>query len=318
MVDIGRRVARRASDALGPIAQSGLKALIDQFLDYVQLERGLSPNTREAYRADLLSFAAFLQGRDRRSFNMVQRRDILDYLLAEKERGLSVNSISRRLVSIKVFFRYLQQEGLLDRNVTEAMDSPKLWRILPGVLSIKEVERMLTLACGQDRAALRDGALLELMYASGLRVSEVAELKLDDLHFDDGYLRCAGKGGKTRVVPFGDKARERLLAYLKEGRPKFCRDDSPRHVFLTYRGKPFTRKGLWKLIKSYAVRAGITKKVFPHTLRHSFASHLLANGAPLRIIQEMLGHADIATTQIYTHVDPSRLRAVHARYHPRA
>jgi integrase/recombinase XerD len=295
-----------------------LNALIDQFLDYVALERGLSENTREAYGRDLRSFAAFCDHRGIRSPHRVSRKVILDYLTAERERGLSVNSVSRRLVALKVFFAYLQREELLDRNVTEAMDSPRLWRILPGVLSMKEVDRLLSSAVGDGRIAVRDRALLELMYATGLRVSEVATLKLEDIHFDSECLRCTGKGGKARVVPFGGRARDELQRYLAEARPSFEGDKTGREVFLTYRGAPFSRKGLWKLIRTYARRAGISKSVSPHTLRHSFASHLLANGAPLRVIQEMLGHADIATTQVYTHVDEGRLRAVHARYHPRA
>jgi integrase/recombinase XerD len=242
--------------------------------------------------------------------------------MAEKERGLGVNSISRRLVAIKVFFGYLRQEGMLARNVTSAMDSPRLWKVLPGVLSLKEVERLLELpgapAARDGRYALRDRALLELMYATGLRVSEAAGLGLDDLHFDVGYLSCTGKGNKSRVVPFGSQAREHVTRYLREARPLFTADKAERHVFLTYRGGAFTRNGVWKLVRARAAAAGIRKTVSPHTLRHSFASHLLANGAPLRVIQEMLGHADIATTQIYTHVDEGRLKSVHARFHPRA
>jgi len=295
-----------------------MNVLIDQFLDYVSLERGLSDNTRQAYQADLESFAGFLSTRNIGSFNAASRKHILDYLMAEKKRGLSVNSISRRLVAIKVFFDYLQKEGMLARNVSEAMDSPKLWRVLPSMLSHKEVDRMLSAPAGDDRISVRDRALLELFYATGLRVSEMAELKIDDIHFDTGYLRCMGKGSKVRVVPFGTRAKEALQKYLTEARPLFSKDKTGRHVFLTYRAEPFTRKGLWKLIKQYAKRAGITKLVSPHTLRHSFASHLLANGAPLRVIQEMLGHADIATTQVYTHVDQGRLRSIHARFHPRA
>ena len=282
------------------------------------LERGLSENTRQAYLADLLSFAQFLGARGIRGFSGVQRRDILDYLTAEKDRGLSMNSISRRLVTIKVLFGYLQQEGLLDRNVAQAMDSPKLWKVLPGTLSMREVDKLLAAPAGEGRIALRDMALLELMYASGLRVSEAAALKLDDMHMEEGYLRCFGKGSKVRIVPFGEKARERVRIYLAQGRPAFVKDPAERHLFLTYRGRKFTRKGIWKLVQAYARKAGISRTVYPHTLRHSFASHLLANGAPLRVIQEMLGHADIATTQIYTHVDQGRLRAVHAQFHPRA
>lgn len=295
-----------------------MNVLIDQFLDYISLERGLSDNTRTAYSADLQSFSRFLITDNIRSFNAVGRKHVLDYLIAEKERGLSVNSISRRLVAIKIFFSYLQREGMLARNVTEPMDSPRLWKVLPGTLSLKEVERLLEAPVGNDRFSLRDKALLELLYATGLRVSEAAELKLDDIHFDSGYLRCLGKGNKVRVVPFGGKAKEHLQRYIAEARTMFGQDTSNRHLFLTYRGKKFTRKGIWKLIKNYAKRAGIKKPVSPHTMRHSFASHLLANGAPLRVIQEMLGHADIVTTQVYTHVDQARLRSVHAQFHPRA
>ena len=295
-----------------------VNALVDQFLSGLTLERGLSENTRKAYLADLQSFTAFLSKRKISSFNAVDRRLILDYLTGEKERGMAVNSLSRRLVAIKVFFRFLQQEALLDRNVTEVMDSPKLWKILPSVLSTREVERLLAAPAADSRAGPRDTALLEVMYATGIRVSEAAGLKLEDVHFDQGYLRCLGKGNKVRLVPFGSAARSRLQEYLAAGRGRYLKDPAERHVFLTYRGRHFSRQGLWKLIRGYARLAGISKDVHPHTLRHSFASHLLANGAPLRVIQEMLGHADIATTQIYTHVDQGRLRAVHARYHPRA
>jgi len=295
-----------------------MNALIDQFLDYVTLERGLSDNTRLAYRADLRGFSDFLETVKVHSFNDVSRKKILAFLMAEKDRGVSVNTIARRLVAIRVFFAYLQQEGMLDVNVTESMDSPQLWKVLPGILSVREVERLLESPAGPEARSVRDRALLELMYATGLRVSEIAGLTLEDLHFDSRYLRCVGKGDKVRVVPFGGKARQCLEQYLKEVRPGMVAESAMRHVFLTYRGRPFTRKGIWKLVKQYARRAGISKPVSPHSLRHSFASHLLANGAPLRVIQEMLGHADIATTQVYTHVDDGRLRAVHAKYHPRA
>lgn len=295
-----------------------MNVLVEQFLDYVALERGLSANTREAYGRDLASFVAFLGKRRVDSFNAVSRAHVIDYLMSERERGLSVNSISRRLVAIKVLFRYLQQEGLLGRNVTEVMDSPRLWRILPGVLSLREVERLLAAPVGSDRIAVRDRAMLELLYATGLRVSELAGLTLEDMHFDEGYLRCYGKGRKVRIVPMGEKAQAELRTYLSDSRPRFANDKTDRSIFLTYRGTRFSRKGIWKLIRNHAARAGISKPVSPHTMRHSFASHLLANGAPLRVIQEMLGHADIATTQVYTHVDQGRLQAIHAQYHPRA
>lgn len=295
-----------------------MQVLVDQFLDYVSLERGLSDNTRTAYASDLDVFLAFLRAAGVRSANAVKRKHILDFLLEEKDRGLSTNSISRRLVSIKVFFRYLLQEGLLTTDVTETMESPKLWKILPSTLSYKEVTRLLDAPDLKKRYGLRDKAILETLYGSGLRVSELADLTIDDIHFDEGYLRCMGKGRKERVVPLGEKARSYLQRYLDELRPSLSPPEGERVLFLTYRKRAFSRKGIWKVIKKYAKEAGIAKNVTPHTLRHSFASHLLANGAPLRVIQEMLGHADIATTQVYTHVDPTRLKAVHSQFHPRA
>jgi integrase/recombinase XerD len=295
-----------------------VKSLIEMFLDYVILERGLSERTREAYAADLLSFDDWISERGVASVNDVARDDIIDYLMAERERGLSVNSISRRLVAIKVFFAFLQREGLLAENVTEVMDSPRLWKVLPSMLSRGEVESLLAAPKGDSIYAVRDRAILELMYSSGMRVSEVCNLKLDDLHMDERYVRCVGKGNKVRVIPIGSAAIEKIDDYFAKSRPKFEKAGVSRYLFLTYRGGPFTRKGLWRLVKDYARRAAITKNVSPHTLRHSFASHLLANGAPLRVIQEMLGHADIATTQVYTHIDQRRLMTIHSQFHPRA
>jgi integrase/recombinase XerD len=295
-----------------------MNPLIEQFLDSMMLERGLSDNTRLAYRQDLTSFSAYLERRGIPSFHAVRRAHVLDYLTAEKKRGLAVNSLSRRLVAIKVLFAYLVAEHVLERNVTEVMDSPRLWKTLPNVLTLKEVDRLLAAPTGDGRLACRDRAIIELMYACGLRVSETAEMQVDNLHFDAGYVRCFGKGGKERIVPFNRHAADLLKIYLDEARPALGGATREGALFLTCRKRPFTRQGLWKLIRQYARQAGIDKRVSPHTLRHSFASHLLANGAPLRIIQELLGHADIGTTQVYTHVDEGRLNAVHRQFHPRA
>lgn len=295
-----------------------MQALIDQFTDYIALERGLSPHTREAYRSDLERFVHFLQSRKLATLNEMTRRHVSDYLMAEKDRDMAVSTLARRLVSIKVFARFLQQEGLLDRNVAEAMDSPRLWKMLPDTLTPAEVERLLNAPKGESPLAFRDRALLELLYGTGLRVSELAHLRVTDLHLDEKYLRCIGKGNKERVVPFGEKALTVLNEYLAVHRPALLKGQTSDTLFLTRRGTAFSRKGIWKLIKTHAHRAGITKNVTPHTLRHSFAGHLLARGAQLRVIQEMLGHADIATTQIYTHVDQGRLKSIHAQYHPRA
>lgn len=295
-----------------------MQHLVDQFADYVALERGLSANTRAAYQSDLTKFIRYLERRKVSSINAVTRDEILDFLLYTKDHGLGINSISRLFVAIKVFFRFLQQEALLTKNVTEVMDSPKLWKVLPATLSLKEVERLLAAPEGEKPQAVRDRALLELLYATGLRVSELCNLTLDDVNFEAGYLRCTGKGRKERVVPFSEKAAAALKKYIESARPLFTADPQNRHVLLSRRGVKICRKTVWKMIKQYARKAGIDKKISPHTLRHSFASHLLANNAPLRVIQEMLGHADIATTQIYTHVDQSRLKSIHDRFHPRA
>jgi len=295
-----------------------MHALLEQFLDYVSLERGLSKNTRAAYEDDISRFLDDLVKRGVQSLNEVTRKQILEHLLSEKARGLAANSLSRHLVSLKVFFRYLAQEGLLSVNVAEAMDSPKVWKMLPSVLTPKEIDRLFDAPNLKKPLGIRNRALLELLYASGLRVSELTGLQLTDLHFDEHFLRCIGKGRKERVVPVGGTAIKWIERYIKEVRPLLTPGDQEQTVFLSMRRHAISRKTVWDMIKKYARDAGITKRISPHTMRHSFASHLLANGAELRIIQEMLGHADIATTQIYTHVDPDRLKGVHRQFHPRA
>jgi integrase/recombinase XerD len=295
-----------------------MNALLESFLDYISLERGLSVNTRKAYADDISQFLNDLTLKGVTSLSQVSRKQILDHLMAMKARGMSTNSISRHLVSIKVFFRYLQQEGMLDRNVTDTMDSPKLWKILPDTLSENEVDLLLSAPDMHKPLGIRDRAILELFYASGLRASELSNLHLADLHLDEGYIRCIGKGRKERVIPVGEESIRLLRLYLEEVRPVLCENPQVQNVFVTKRESAICRQRLWQIIKEYTKRAGIMKNVTPHTLRHSFASHLLQNGAPLRVIQEMLGHADIATTQIYTHVDPNRLKSVHQQFHPRA
>ncbi|MCO5044200.1 MAG: site-specific tyrosine recombinase XerD [Verrucomicrobia bacterium] len=295
-----------------------MQVLLDQFLDYITLEKGLTSNTRSAYASDLVRFLAFIQRAGVALLNKLTRRHILDYLMWEKEQGLAAPSLSRRLVAIRVFLRYLQQEGMLSANVTETMDSPKLWKLLPATLTTAEVERLLQTPRLDKPLGLRNRALLETLYGTGLRVSELASLKLEDIQFDAGYLRCLGKGRKERVVPLGGAAATYLKKYLNEARAQLDRVKQSEFVFLSTRGQALSRKTIWQLIRRCTREAGITKNVSPHTLRHSFASHLLANNAPLRVIQEMLGHADIATTQIYTHVDAPRLQQIHRQYHPRA
>lgn len=295
-----------------------MKGMLEQFLDFLSLEKGLSKHTGAAYRQDLTHFIGWLQRRKVATLNEVTRRHIMDYLLDQREKGLAPATLSRRLVAIRMFFRYLQQEGLLAANVTDAMDAPRLWKVLPETLGVQEVDRLLDAPDLKTPLGIRDKAMLELLYSTGLRVSELVELTLDALHEEEGYLKCMGKGRKERVVPYGQSARDSLRRYLDEVRASWNRDPQQRALFLSRRDKPLSRKTAWYLVRKYARQAGVHRDISPHTLRHSFASHLLANQAPLRVIQEMLGHADIATTQIYTHVDSGRLRSVHQRYHPRA
>jgi integrase/recombinase XerD len=292
---------------------------LDQFLDYLMLERGLSDNTREAYAHDLQAFTAFLARRGRQSLSEVTRTDILDHLLDQKKSGLATPSLARHLVAIKVFFRYLCNEGMLPSNPTDAMESPRLWKILPPTLTVEEVDALLRAPDTKTPRGRRDKAILETFYATGLRVSELSALTVDDLQADAGFVRCVGKGDKERVVPIGRRALAAIAAWMRGGRGEYSRrNPSCRAIFLSRLGLPLDRTVIWRYIRAYAREAGISKPIHPHTLRHSFATHLLANGASLRTIQEMLGHADISTTQIYTHVDQSRLQAIHQKYHPRA
>ena len=297
-----------------------MRFLLDQFMDHLTLERGLSANTRAAYGHDLEEFLAFLARKGRASIQDVPRRDLVDFLMDGKQKGLSAATLARRLVAIKVFFRHLAREGLLAANVADAMDSPRLWKVLPPTLSVAEVDRLLAAPDPARPQGLRDRAILETFYATGLRVSELAALTLESLHFDADYIRCIGKGDKERVVPIGRRAIAAVNTWLARGRPAYAArgGGACRAVFLSRLGRPLARLTLWRLIRAHARRAGIRKEISPHMLRHLFALHLLANGASLRTIQEMLGHADISTTQIYTHVDQGRLQTVHHQYHPRA
>jgi len=295
-----------------------MQPLLQQFLDYVRLERALSPNTVEAYQQDLMALEAFQKRIKRESYNQLTRKHLVDFLLDERDRGMSSTTLARRLVAVKIFFRFLQQEGYLDTNPADSMDSPRLWKALPDFLSPAEIDRLLDAPDLSKPAGVRDKAILECLYGTGLRVSELTHLEVPDLHFDEGYIRCMGKGRKERVVPVGTSAREAIERYLDEVRPLWEPEGNCPQVFLSPRKRPLSRQRVWTLIKTYARDGGIQKTVSPHTLRHSFASHLLSNGAPLRLIQEMLGHADISTTQIYTHVDQARLKQIHANHHPRA
>lgn len=297
-----------------------MKRILEHFCGYMAIERGLSQNSVTAYRSDLSDFISYLERTGRNRFSEVTRDDIIEFLGEHKDSGMEPASLARRLVAIKVFFKYLFQEKLIPENVTTVMDSPKLWRILPEFISSQEVEDMMNVYAVnvKDPLAIRNRAILEVMYACGLRVSEVASLKVSSIHFDDAVIRVLGKGSKERIVPIGHLAIQALKRYLTKSRPYLLRSPDESTLFISNRGRVLDRERIWAIIKEAARLAGINKNIHPHTLRHSFASHLLENGADLRVIQEMLGHADIATTQIYTHVDQRQLLAVHRKFHPRA
>lgn len=283
------------------------------------MERGLAPNSVDAYESDLASFIGYLSLRKLTDPRTVTREQILDYLGELKEEGLESTTLARRLIAIKLFFRFLCSEGDLERDVTAVMDSPRLWQLLPDFLDTNEVKRLLEVFPDDPAFPLemRNRTILEMLYASGLRVSELAKLPCSAVDFVGEVVRVKGKGGKTRIVPIGKPALKLLDTYLEETRPQLLKGPDVPELFLSRNGKVLNREWIWKMVKEAASRAGIIKNVHPHTLRHSFASHLLENGADLRVIQEMLGHADIATTEVYTHVQKDRLRSIHKKFHPR-
>lgn len=290
------------------------------FVGYITAEKGLSVNSVKAYRSDLLHFIGWLKEHRRDSFAQVKRNDIVNYLGDCKDGGMESATLARRLVAIKVFFRFMFQEKLLATDITAAMDSPKLWRLLPDFLSAREIEKFLSAfpASGKDPLTFRNRVILEVLYACGLRVSECAGLRIDSVKFDDALIRVMGKGSKERIVPAGRLALRLLQRYLNEIRAQLNPGPGQNILFLSRHGRKLNREMIWNIVKRAAREAGIKKNIHPHTLRHSFASHLLENGADLRMIQEMLGHADISTTQIYTHVDQKKLLQVHRSFHPRA
>jgi integrase/recombinase XerD len=296
-----------------------MKDLIEEFLNYLSVERGLSDNTINAYRRDLYKYAKYLEeGRKRLHFDEVDKSDIRDYMMIQKEKGLSANSVSRNLVAIKVLHRFLVRDKYIKEDVSSILESPKLWKHLPQILSLSEIEQMLEKPNLRNWMGIRDKAVLELMYATGVRVSELVNLEVGNINLEVGFIKCIGKGNKERVIPLGRKAQEALRRYITKTRPRLLKTDSAnKYLFLSRLGKKISRQSFWKIIKKYALLAGIKKDITPHTLRHSFATHLLERGADLRIVQEMLGHADISTTQIYTHVDKERLKSIHHKYHPR-
>jgi integrase/recombinase XerD len=296
-----------------------MEQALEHFSGFLLLERGLSSNSISAYNSDLRDFIRFLRDAQISAYSQVERDSVMEFLQRLKELGMETSTIARKLVAIKVFFRYLFQERIINKDITEVMDSPKLWQLLPDFLSIAEVDALLrAFPAGKDPLLFRNRTIIEVLYACGLRVSEAANLLISGVRFDEEILLVKGKGSKERIVPIGKTALKFLSRYLAEIRPQLLKDESRSEVvFLSKNGRALNREWIWSLIKTAARDAGISKNIYPHTLRHSFASHLLENGADLRVIQEMLGHADISTTQIYTHVDHKRLLQVHKAFHPR-
>lgn len=291
--------------------------VIDGFIQYLSVERGLAKNTLIAYRRDLVKYVSFLKTAGASSLEQVSRQKVSEYIYDQKKKGMQVTSICRSLAAIKMFHRFMVREGLASEDPTALVDTPKIWKRVPDVLSQPEVLAMIKASDGEQWQQIRDHAIIEMFYASGMRVSELVNLKVENINFEVGYIRCIGKGSKERLVPVGRQAREAVVRYLHEVRPGLVKQGNPPQVFLSRLGKLLSRQSIWKIIKHYAVKSGVSKTIKPHTLRHSFATHMLEHGADLRSVQEMLGHADISTTQIYTHVDRERLRTVHKQFHPR-
>jgi integrase/recombinase XerD len=299
-------------------AFSGHDRLVDRFFSYLTVEKGLAANTLESYSRDLQRFLAYLDDQGIERLEDVEAAVILGYLIHLRTRHLKATTRARHLVTLRGFFRFLHQEKAIPQNPAALVELPKAGLHLPGVLSHAEIRALLAAPDRTRPTGLRNAAMLELLYAAGLRVSELIALEVMALNMDAGFVRPFGKGGKERVVPVGRTALRVLRAYLETARPQLLKTATSGYLFVARRGRPLSRQGFWKLLKQYAVQAGIRTPVSPHTLRHSFASHLLEGGADLRVVQIMLGHADITTTQIYTHVSTERLKAVHRQYHPRS
>ena len=294
-----------------------LRFQLDRFGDYLTLEQGTSPRTLEAYRRDVDRLVDYAVIKSARSPIDVSSRLLREFVYHLKDVGLAPSSIRRNISAVRTYFRFLLADGVVARDPSERLETPKRWRTLPEVLTVEEIEALLAAPTLDDPLAFRDRAMLELAYGAGLRVSEWITLGVRDVLLEDKLVRVFGKGSKERLVPIGRSAIAAVAMYLRETRQQLERGGGKGILFLNARGTPLTRMGAWKILRKYVERAGITKEVSPHTLRHSFATHLLEGGADLRAVQEMLGHADISTTQIYTHVDREYLRRVHQQFHPR-
>ncbi len=294
-----------------------MREFIEDFLNYLSVERGLALNTLSSYRMDLNFFMNFLEENKIDALARTTKIEVINFMFYQKNKGLSPNSISRRLTAIKVFYRFLVRERILKTDPTSLIDSPKLWKKIPETLSVNEIESLLNQPDNKDASGTRDRAVLEVLYATGMRVSEAVNLKMDSINQDVGFVRCIGKGSKERIIPLGKKAVSCVNKYLEVRGPCFLKEKQSDYLFLSRLGKKISRQSFWKMVKKYADKARIKKPLRPHILRHSFATHLLERGADLRSVQEMLGHSNISTTQIYTHVNKDRLKTIHKMFHPR-
>lgn len=295
-----------------------MKSEIENFINYLTVEKGLAENTLKSYAADLNDLFLFLQKRDIASWEEVDGEVILIYLAKLKRSKVASATLSRRISSLRSFFQFLAAEKIISNNPVVNLKTPKTEKKLPQVLSFQEVEVLLSQPDLSKPQGLRDKAILEVLYSTGLRISELTLLNLDSINLSEGYLLCFGKGSRERILPLGGVSCRALKDYLEKGRLKFLKNPREEALFINRQGKRLTRQGCWKIIKFYAKKAGFTKDITPHTLRHSFATHLLENGADLRVVQELLGHLDITTTQLYTHLTTKHLREVYDKAHPRA
>jgi len=305
------------SDTMSRNALTEIDLAVAGYLDHLIVDRGLAPLSVEAYGSDLKGFMRFLMGSGVRKITDVSREDILGFLVALDRRGLSARSRARKVSCIKGLFRYLLETDQLKVNPSEQIDTPALPKRIPHYLEPEEVERLLAAANSGSPEGKRDHAMLELLYATGLRVSELVTLEFSRIDFEVGCVTVMGKGSRERVVPIGLPASRAVMTYIDESRPRLAGAKRTESLFVTRRGRAMTRQAFWKIVKKTALRAGIAKEISPHTLRHSFATHLVQNDADLRVVQLMLGHSDISTTEIYTHVAQHRLKKIHAAYHPR-
>lgn len=306
-----------------------MQTLVEDFLQYLRHERGQSDNTAKTYAAVLAKFIAWAEKQNLKEWKEIDLRHLMSFLQHERERNLetapkdsprrlSGESVYLEIAALRAFYKFAENEKLLPQNVAENLSLPRRWKRMPKAMTDEEINRLLAPESPVTPQNLRDQAILELAYASGLRLAELKNLRLEQLHLESGFINVIGKGNKERVVPVGKKAVDALTRYIDAARPKFITPKSPANVFLTKRGTPFASVTLWLRIKNRVRRAGIERNVTPHMLRHSFATHLLEHGADLRVIQELLGHANISTTEIYTHVAGNRLREIHKQFHPRA